>query len=282
MKKYVAVLLACVLACSCTQAWAAPAREMQNMDIAVSPVLQEQLNQVVSEAADTPANLYVYAASYDGEKAVVYGDIYACETVMDEDQPLGEGEIWQEYTAENANAWLLMLPEESVTFLYHCRLTLVPDLDAESGWQVVSCDELSPLYAAGRTINWQQADNTEFGYSLLLPTGFELKEDVARHMLWQMAGSTETLKVDAMENPGYEALLADYLSAPTGEVLLEEREFGTFSTYGDTFYEMYAAMEGTEYAYILRLDFPAERQGEYLLYGELIRNSFFVWGGAVG
>lgn len=282
MKKIAALLLVFMLVFSCTHVLAAPAREMQNMDIAVSPALQEQLNAVVSEAADTPSSLYVYAAAYDGEKAVVYGDIYACETVMDEEQPLGEGETWQEYTADNANAWLLMLPEEAVTFLYHCQLTLVPDLDAESGWQVVSCDELSPLYTAGRTVNWQQADNTEYGYSLLLPTGFALKEDVAQHMLWQMNNSSETLKVDAMENPGYDALLQDYLNAPTGEVLMEEKEFGTFSTYGDTFFEVYVAIDGTEYAYVLRLDFAPERQGEYLFYGELIRNSFFVWGGAVG
>lgn len=282
MKKILAIVLTMMLVLCHAGALAAPAREMQNMDIMVSSVLQEQLNMTVSEAADTDARVYVYAASFDGEKAVLLGDVYACETVIDEDQPMGEGEAWQQFYEEDGNAQLLLLPEEAVTWLYHCQMTLAQNLDMESGWQVLSCDALSPQYTSGRTSNWEVADNTEYGYSLNLPTGFALAEDVAQHMLWQMEQGEATLKVDAFENMGYEALLQDYLNAPTGEVLMEEREFGYFSTYGDTFYELYVAVEGTDFAYILRLDFPAERQGEYLFYGELIRNSFYVWGGAFG
>ena len=127
-----------------------------------------------------------------------------------------------------------------------------------------------------------EGEREAYGYSLLLPTGFVLQEEDARHMVWQAEGTEETLSVDAFENMGYDAMLADFMDAPTGEVVLESREFGYFSTWGDTFYEVYVAMEGTQWGYILRLDFPAERQGEYLFYGEMIRNAFFVWGGAVG
>lgn len=264
MKKIVALLTVAAMLCLSQAALAAPTREnrLQDMNIEITDDLQAAIDMTVSEMAEAPVQVYVYAMGYDGEKTVVYGDVYTHD--WEENQPVHE------------------LPEEAVTWLSHCQVTLRPSQVAAGGFEVESCDALSPEYRAGRTAQWQMADNTEFGYSLNLPTGFFLRDDVAGCMVWEMDAGEETLTVEAFENMGYEAALADYLDAPTGEVLLEKAEFGTFSTYGDTFYEMYVVMDGLEYGYRVRLDFPAERQGEYLFYGELIRNSFFVWGGAVG
>ncbi len=261
MKKMMALLLCLGMLMGMPAALAAPARDAQHMDIMISDVLQNRIDMAVGDVVEQEVRVYVYAAAFDGEKATVYGDVYSCD--MEEG-----GSV--EY-----------LPEDMVTWLYNCVLTLTPDLDAEAGYEVASLDVLSPLYRSGSPWLWEETQNEAYSYSFNLPTGFELKENVPERMVWQMAEG-ETLAVDAFENVGYDTLLQDYMNAPTGEVLLEKAEFGYFSTYGDTFYEVHVAVDGTPYAYILRLDFPQERQGEYLLYGDLIRNSFFVWGGAVG
>ena len=262
MKKWMAMVM-CALMLLCTQsALAAPARDTQRMDLEVSSALQAEIDRAAGEAAGSEAKVHVYITSVTEDNIWLYGDVYACDVE-------GEGPV-------------ALLPEEAVTWLHSCKISLEKDLDSEAGYRVKRVESLSPQYKAGKTSLWETADNTEYGYSLLLPTGFVLKEDVARHMVWQMEGGEETLSVDAFENTGYAALLADYMQAPTGEVLLENEEIGYFSTFGDTFYEMYVAVDGTDYGYILRLDFPQERQEEYLFYGELIRNAFFVWGGAVG
>lgn len=260
MKKLTAMML-CLALLACTPC-ALAARDVQNMDIEVSGEMQAELNRALGEVTEREVQVHVYASSYDGEKAVLYGDVYACDM---------EGQIP-----------VNLLPEDAVTWLYHCQVVLEKDLNRDAGYKVAAVEKLSPEYRAGNTAAWQTADNEAYGYSLLLPTGFVLQEEDARHMVWQAEGTEEMLSVDAFENMGYDAMLADFMDAPTGEVVLESREFGYFSTWGDTFYEVYVAMEGTQWGYILRLDFPAERQGEYLFYGEMIRNAFFVWGGAVG
>ena len=252
MKKWAAVLLTAVLYVQAGAALAATGRDMQAMDIDIGTGLQTEMNAAVSEVLQQDVKVYVYTASFDGEYATVYGDVYTVEE-----------------------------PEELGAYLHHCKLTLKYDEENEFGFTVVSCDALSPEYRAGDVLQWGTVDNEVYGYSFSLPTGFEEVDGSTQHMVWQMAEG-ETLTVLSYENPGYLAALEAYMNDPTGEVLVQNEDFGHFYTYGEDFFEMYIAVEGLEYAYTVRMEFPAERQGEYLLYGEMIRNSFMVWGGAVG
>lgn len=252
MKKTMALMMCLLLLCSAGPAFAAAGRDMQAMDIDIGAGLQAEMNAAVGEMLEQEVKVLVYTAAFDGDKAVVYGDVYS-----------------------------MAEPEELGAYLHHCRLTLQYDEENESGFMVVSCDALSPEYRAGDVMQWETVDNEVYGYSFSLPTGFEAVDENTQHMMWQVAQG-ETLTVLSYENPGYLAALEAYMKDPTGEVLVQNEDFGHFYTCGDTFFELYIAVDGMEYAYTLRLEFPAERQGEYLLYGELIRNSFMVWGGAVG
>lgn len=252
MKKLTALFICLAMLFGMSSALAAPTRDMQAMDIDIGDGLQSAIDAAVGETLAQEVHVYVYAAAFDGEKAVVYGDVYT--------------------KAE---------PEELGAYIHHCQLTLQYESELAEGFSVLSCDVLSPEYRSGDVMRWQVFDNTQYGYSFNLPTGFELTEDVPECMVWQVAPG-ETLTVTAYENAGYQATLEHYLSAPSGELLTENKDFGHFYTWGDTFFEMYLAVDGTEYAYTVRFDFPEERLGEYLLYGEMIRNSFQVWGGSVG
>ena len=252
MKKWIALLVSLMMLFTMSHALAAPTRDMLNMDIDIGEGLQKSINGTVGEMLGQEVNVYIYSSSFDGETAVVFGDVYT--------------------KAE---------PEELGAYLHNCRLTLQYETELAEGFSVLSCDELSLEYRCGDVMQWEEVDNAEYGYSFNLPTGFTLSEDVAECMVWQIAEG-ETITVTSYENPGYQKVMENYLNAPSGEVLMESELFGYFYTNGDTFFELHLAVDGTEYAYTVRLDFPAERQAEYLLYGEMIRNSFLVWGGAVG
>lgn len=252
MKKGMAFLLCLLLLFTTGHAFALTGRDMQGMDIDIGIGLQTEMDAAVSEMLQQEVNVYVYTASFNGETATVYGDVYAGEA-----------------------------GDEAAVYLHHCKLTLQYDEENEFGFTVVSCDELSPEYRCGDVMQWETVDNEIFGYSFSLPAGFQEVDGTPQNMMWQIAEG-EVLTVLAYENPGYLGALEAYMNDPTGEILVENEMFGHFYTYGDTFFELYIAADGMEYAYTLRLEFPEERQGEYLLYGEMIRNSFMIWGGAVG
>lgn len=252
MKKITAIFLTALLLMQAGAAFAATGRDLQGMDIDIGTGLQMEMDSLVSEVLQQEVKVYVYTAAFDGEYAAVYGDVY---------------------TADG--------PDELGAYLHHCKLTLKYEPENEFGFSVVSCDHLSPEYRAGDVMQWGMVDNEVYGYSFSLPTGFEEVDPSTQHMVWQ-AAEGETLTVLSYENPGYLSALEAYLNDPTGEVLVQNEDFGHFYTYGEDFFELYVVVEGMEYAYTVRMEFPAERQGEYLLYGEMIRNSFMVWGGAVG
>lgn len=252
MKKLIAMILCLFLMMTSAHASVTPIRDMQGMDIDIGVDLQQQMNAAVGEMLEREVQVFVYTASFDGEKAVVLGDVYESDG-----------------------------PDALGAYLHHCQLTLQYEPEMESGFSVLSCDSLSPEYRCGDVMQWEPFDNDVYGYSFNLPTGFQVTDETARHMRWQIEEG-ETLSVEAYENPGYQKAMEDYLQNPTGEVLMENEAFGYFYTYGDDFFEMYIASDGMEYAYKVQMAFPKERQGEYLLYGEIIRNSFLIWGGAVG
>lgn len=202
---------------------------------------------------------YVYAASFDGTDAALKCDLYLCYDGLSERAEL--------------------LPEESVTWLCNAEVSVRFAPGTAYGYTVNSFS-LSSVYMDGLLTLWRMEDNTEYEYSVNLPSIMGLAEDQYKVRVWQTSAGEATLTITALDGPGsYTQLLSRAL---IDGIVEERREFNYFSVTTADSYTLYVVPEGLSWYYQVRLVYPAELSAEFLLYAEFIRNSFSVWGSSNG
>lgn len=237
--------------------------EYQHGEAALSPCISwraDGLDFELSSLMENPSvGAHIYSAAFDGETVTLLCDLF---TYYDE---YGQ-------TAEN-------LPEDALTWLCNAAVTLHYAPEMPFGY-TLSGYALSDTYLNGMTYDWQAVENTEFEYSVLLPSILGLAEDDPRHMAWQTADGEVNVAIDVkdMASVSYDAALSEYLLAHPQAKVTQEREFSVFYGEEEGCYTLCVAPEGLNWVYTVTMTFPAERQAEFMLYGEIIRNSLIVWG----
>ncbi|MBE5787020.1 MAG: hypothetical protein E7324_05715 [Clostridiales bacterium] len=209
--------------------------------------------------ANPSIGVYIYSAAFDGADVTLLCDLYHYY-----DEPGMKAED---------------LPEETLTWLCHGEISLAYAPEAYFGY-TLNGYTLSPVYLDGRLSDWQGMDNMEYEYSVTLPSILGLAEDAPGHMAWQSADGTVNLVIDVAVDSGmdYDQVLDAFLLNHPGQTVTQQREFSQFFAMGEGIYSLLVVPEGLPWAYTLTLSFPAERQAEFALYAEFIRNSLIVWG----
>lgn len=203
--------------------------------------------------------VHIYSTAFDGERVEVLCDLY---TYYDN----------YAYSAQ-------VLPEDAMSWLCHGEITLNYAPESAFGY-TVDRFALSPVYFNGRLSDWQQIENTAYEYSVNLPSILGLASDDPALMAWQSAdGQAEaTIRVHENYTASFDETLDQFLLQHPGQTVTRQQEFSQFFAVGEGSYTLWIIPEGLSWAYTLTLSFPAERQAEFTLYAEFIRNSMIVWG----
>lgn len=206
---------------------------------------------------------YIYSAAFDGTDVAVLCDLYTFSFPG-----------FVDYQALEVDT----LPEDAVTWECNVALSLRFNPEAEFGYTVNSL-AVSPIYLNGAVALWQAVDCTQFEYSVNLPSILGLAEDDPAHRSWQTADGAASLTIDvAEESVSFDVALSRFMQAHPGLAVQQERDFGYFYALNEGEYNLVFASEDLNWSYALTLLFPAERQAEFALYAEFIRNSMIVWG----
>ena len=210
-------------------------------------------------AGENALGVYVYSAVFDGSDVLVDCDVFRCPEagmVPDPEE----------------------LPEDGFSWAFNARLSLRFSPGTEFGYTLSSLS-FSPPYQAGALAAWQEADNTEYEYSVSLPSHLHPSESTPARMTWETADGSAALSILAEEGArSLDESLAAFLRAHPGQRVVQERLFDYFCAFGEGSFTMIVSSEELPWHYTVTLTFPPERQAEYSLYAEFIRNSFSVWG----
>ena len=202
--------------------------------------------------------VYPYSVQFDGVNATVKADIFCCPAEYD-------------VSAEE-------IPEDVLVWLLNGEFSLRFSPDALFGY-TVNGYALSPFYQAGRTNTWEEAENTEFEYSVFVPSHLGLADDSPSRTVWQSADGTVMLTIEAEEGSlSFDEALAAFLQEHPGQEVIQERLFDIFYAFSEGSFTLITVSEALPWHYTVTFTFPAERQAEYEFYSEIIRNSFSVWG----
>ena len=206
---------------------------------------------------------YIYSAAFDGEDLLVKCDLY---TVDFED--------FNDYLTAEVEG----MPEAVVTWTCNAELSLRKNPETEFGY-TLNALSVSPVYRDGSLSLWRPVDNTQFEYSVNLPSGLGLANEDPAHLGWQSASGAVELTIDVTEESiSFDAALARFADSHPGVQTQNAPEYGYFyAIEAGEFFLVYAS-EDLNWSYALTMRFPAERQAEYALYAEFIRNSMIVWG----
>lgn len=259
MKKLLCLLLCLLLPVS---ALAAPVRDVRENALGDDlPALRTWLDGVVREALplEYDENTYVGARVYS---CVEEGGCYVleCDVYLEEG-----GDTLPEYAPDDAVIWL-------------CDAT-VALRRGEENWEVVSC-EVGDYYQSQRMLP-TQGD----GYSVSLPDLYTVNaQDVYDYSCYDENGGFVSGVRMRSEDAGAMSL-TDYAQALTGETesdmlvnVLADIHILTAQDAG-----MYVIVyEGNGRFYSLTVTYPEEREAEFTLYAEFMRNSFVVDGEANG
>jgi len=171
------------------------------------------------------------------------------------------------------------LPEDALTWLCNAEISLVRSPDTAYGWRVKSF-ALSENYEDGALSDWQTAENDQAEYSVNIPSIMGVASDDPMHLLWQTADGSASIRIDVEALAGMDAqqVLSAFRSANPGREIVEQPEFSVYSSLGEGDYQLWVIDGGVENMYHLTMQFPPQRQAEYALYSEFIRNSMIVWG----
>lgn len=201
--------------------------------------------------------VFPYSVQFDGVNATVKADIFACPA--EHDGPAEE-------IPEDALIWLL-------NGVFHLRFAP----DSLFGY-TVNGYELSPFYLDGRTGLWQEIENTEYEFSVSIPSRLEQNGDDPARMVWK-AENGAVLTIETEEgSPSFDEALAAFLREHPGQSVIQERLFDDFYAFSEGSFTMITVSGELPWHYTITFSFPAERQAEYEFYCEIIRNSFSAWG----
>lgn len=241
--------------------------EYQHGEAALSPCIswrEDGLDFELSPLMENPSvGAHIYAAAFDGETVHLSCDLFT---------------YYDEYGQRAEN-----LPEDALTWLCNAQVTLKYAPEMPFGY-TISGYALSDTYLNGMTYDWQFIENTEFEYSVLIPSILGLAEDAPACMVWQTADGEATLTIQALETTAgdYDAVLQNFRKDAAGLQLTEARDFSYFFAVGEGMYELHLVPQDVNWHYVLTLQFPPERQAEFTLYAEFICNSLTAWGAANG
>lgn len=259
MKKLICFML-CLMLPVC--ALAAPVRDMQESVLSESELatMRAWLDSAVREALpveydeNTYVGAYVYACVEDGGCYVLECDVYL------EDG----GDTMPRYAPDDALTWL-------------CDATVCVQRAAD-GWTLVSC-ETGEYYLSQRTVPVQGT-----GYMLSIPDIYTADTSGAYDWSYsdELGQFVSGIRYRCEEADG--ASLAEYAGFLAGEsediLIAIDEDLGTLVAQDSGMYLIVIAGEGVFYS--LTLTYPEDREAEFTLYGEFLRNSFVIDGEANG
>ncbi len=173
----------------------------------------------------------------------------------------------------------LDVPEDALTWLCNAEIALEKAPDTAYGYRVRRF-ALSDRYEDGMLSDWNTVENTACEYSVNLPSILGLAEDDPAHMVWQTADGSASLRIDTENVNGRtaEQVLQEFEAAHPGRTVVREAEFSLYYSTGEGDYQLWVISDEMDRMYHVSMQFPAERQAEYTLYSEFIRNSMIAWG----
>lgn len=203
---------------------------------------------------------YLYDIDFGADGVRALADLYACPA--DYEGPVEE------------------LPAEAAVWLLGGAFTFRAAPGAAFGYTADEC-VFTPAYGDGMLAAWQDIDNAEQAYSVRLPSQFTQPSetlDPAPGTAWKNADGTAEIAVyAAASGKTFAQTLESFREAHPGWEIRAEEEFDRICGMGEGAFEMWVTSPAIPVAYCVVLRFPAERQAEYTLYAEWIRNSFIAW-----
>ena len=173
----------------------------------------------------------------------------------------------------------LDVPEDALTWLCNAEIALEKAPDTAYGYRVKRF-ALSDQYEDGMLSDWNTVENAVCEYSVNLPSILGLAEDDPAHMVWQTADGSATLRIDTESVDGRTAdqVLSAFEAAHPGREIVRQEEFCCYDSTGEGDWQLWVISGDLDMLYHVSMQFPAERQAEYTLYSEFIRNSMIAWG----
>jgi len=208
--------------------------------------------------------------------------IYSAALSGDESDPAGEGaelkaDLYTYYGDFGTDAQ--DLPEDGLTWLCNAEISLQRAPETAYGWRVKGF-ALSDDYEDGALSDWQAVENEQAEYSVNMPATMGLAADDPMHLLWQTADGSASIRIDVEALAGRDAhqALSAFRAEHEGREIVEQPEFSVYYSLGEGDYQLWIIETGMDSLYHLSMQFPPQRQAEYALYSEFIRNSMIVWG----
>lgn len=257
MKKLLCLLLCLILPVA---AFAAPMRTMREsvLSDAELSTMRTWLDDVVRDAlplqydSNTYVGAYVYSCVEDGGCYVLECDVYLEEG----------GDSEPEYAADTALTWL-------------CDATVCVKRSGND-YELVSV-EAGDYYAA---TSMKNVVNTAKGFEVSLPDAFVAANDGADYTYSEENQLIATVTYRFEEADG--TSLADYANSLGGEGMIVEinEELAQATAQAAGMYMVINA--GDDGFHSLTLTYPVEREAEFTLYAEFMRNSFIISGESNG
>lgn len=171
------------------------------------------------------------------------------------------------------------LPEDALTWLCNAEIALERAPETAYGYRVRRF-VLSEAYEDGMLSDWQPVENAAYEYSVNVPSIMGLAQDDPAHMVFQTADGSASLRIDAeaLNGRGADQVLSGFLAANPERQLVREEAFTRYYSTGEGNYQLWVISNALDLYYHVTLQFPPERQAEYTLYSEFIRNSLIAWG----
>ena len=330
MKKWTALMLSLLLAIMPCVSFAAPSRDMGDMEMMVNEQMQHMLNLLFSAAMiedvteldtengvpvgmqDTLFALFGYVEGREGSTQVTHTDAetlygmfftdgeadasFAEGKQLDlarfDEMPLAGAYVYESHGDDAGMLTLTMdlytlwgyfstpaeyVPEGDLTWWAGAQATLVMDETSPYGYTLKNFRIGTP-YMDGLAADWQLVENADREYSVKLPSILGLADDNADLTVYQTADGEATVTIACVPGSGYDEALETFRAAHPDMLITEERDFFTFTAVKNGRYAVCVAADMLPYVYTLEMEFPENRQQEYTLYADLIRNSLAVWG----
>lgn len=256
MKKLICLLLCLLLPVG---ALAAPTRELRESVLSESELetMRAWLDQQVRDALpleydeNTYVGALVYNCAEDGGCYVLECDVYA---------------------EDGADSLPEFAPDAAITWL--CDATVCVKRAGE-GYELVSC-ETGDYYAAGA---WQEVDTAD--YSVTLPDLYaENDQDVYDFSYYDESGAFVSGLRYRAEEAG-DLNVEEFIRSLMGEdddalYITPLPDVSMLTAQAEGMYVIVYAGDGLFHT--LTLTYPEEREAEFTLYGEFMRNSFLVAG----
>ena len=219
--------------------------------------IAESLN--TAPAGSARYGVSVYSAERNGTDALIRCDIF-------------------ESVSEDFSQSVDALPEEMVTWRCSAEISLRFNSEAPFGYTLNSFS-LSPFYEDGKFSLWQPVENTDYAYSLSIPSSMGLSSADPACLQWQTADGAAKLTIDVSDEAlAYEEALNRFLKAHPDWEVTDVREYEYFYAFAPGGFTLVCASNAVHWLYTITLTFPPERQAEYAFYAEILRNSFNAWG----